>query len=57
MNENSLFIYIKGDIQMQELAHITNSPITTKEGRMIYTVNANQQIEQITKKVDSERHA
>jgi hypothetical protein len=50
-------MYIKGDMQMQELAHITNSPITTKEGRMIYTVNANQQIEQVAKKVDSERCA
>ncbi len=57
MNENFLFMYIKGDIQMQELAHRSNSPITTKEGRMIYTVNANQQIEQVAKKVDSERHA
>lgn len=50
-------MYIKGDMQMQELVHITNSPITTKEGRMIYTVNANEQTEQITKKVDSERRA
>lgn len=57
MNQNSFFMYIKGDMQMQELVHITNSPITTKEGRMIYTVNANEQIEQITKKVDSERRA
>jgi hypothetical protein len=50
-------MYIKGDMRMQELAHITNSPITTKEGRMIYTVDANQQIERIAKKVDSERRA
>jgi hypothetical protein len=49
MTENSLLMYIKGDMQMQELAHITNSPITTKEGRMIYSVNANQQIEKVAK--------